>query len=125
MSRNVVAPETAERNASQPGGGYTFNALIPPEYAGVCFTVAALRLGDHAHLDIESGRAIPQPGYEGRPHYNCGRAGRLILRWHEWEVLRALLDQHENVHIAEVQQPTKGQLDHHLADAGRAKGERG
>ena len=113
MSRNIVAAETAEENRTGRQGGYTFHAPVDPEYEGVMFTVATVRLGDHAHVEIHSGRPVPESG-----NLNArgprGLAGRLILRWHEWEKLRPVLDDAAFIHIAEVENPTVGQLRHHV-----------
>lgn len=110
MTRNVVSPEDAEHNRTAPLGRYTFHALIPDTYMGIAITIACVRLGDHAHLDIDSGRSSgPGP----RPRTSRGYAGRVILRWNEWLKLRALLDTAEWIHIAEVENPTKAQLDYH------------
>lgn len=115
MTRNVVAPETAEANREEgTNGSYTFNAPIPREYDGICIVIAALRLGDHAHLDIWSGRHIPartDGQFEGTR--NVGHSGRLILRWDEWLMLRGILDDHEGVLIREVERATLGQLEYH------------
>lgn len=108
MTRNLVKPETAEENRVGRPGGYTFNTLPPDDYGGVVLVVAVVRLGDHAHLDVSSGRAVP-----GSPHLLRGGAGRLILRWHEWELLRSILEPHECVRIAEVENPTEEQARFH------------
>lgn len=118
MTRNLVDAETAERNRTEGHGGYTFNAPVASDYEGVVFTVACVRLGDHAHVDVESGRAVPRLGdilhpNARQPHYRRGRAGRLVLRWHEWEVLRELLALSGCVHIAEVERPTDSQIAFH------------
>lgn len=114
-TRNLVAPETADRNREGRAGGYTFHSPVSDGYEGIVYTVACLRLGDHAHLDIDTGRAIPQARAYGRvgPLATRGKAGRLIVRWEEWLLLRRLLDSSTFVHIAEVENPTIGQLKHH------------
>jgi hypothetical protein len=112
MTRNLISDKQTEANREFPGA-LTFNAFPPDDYDGVAFTVAAVRLGDHAHIEVESGRAIPQ-SIDGPPHLTRGLAGRLIFRWHEWQVLRAVLDQHECFRIAEVERPTQGQLEHYI-----------
>lgn len=117
-SRNVVADETAEANRSGKPGGYTFHSPLSEGYEGIAFTVACVRLGDHAHLDVQTGRAIPQgafgrDGYFRQPRVTRGQAGRLVLRWEEWLLLRRLLDSSTFVHVAEVENPTVGQLKHH------------
>jgi len=113
QSRNLVASETAERNRSEGQGGYTFNALIPDDYEGSVLIVAALRLGDHAHVEISSGRATRQPYSIKKHRLNYGKAGNIILRWHEWELLRSILESHDCVRIAEVERPSVGQLFFH------------
>jgi len=111
-SRNLIAPDIAEHNRAEGEGGYTFNAFPPDGYEGVVFTVAALRLGDHAHLEISTGRQIVQPNDRPRDHRST--AGHLILRWPEWELLRALLDTVPWTRVAEVERPTHGQLECHV-----------
>jgi hypothetical protein len=114
VTRNLVEPETAEHNRAMPGG-LTFNAEVPDEYEGTIFVIAALRLGDHAHLDIHTGRQVPTPRGGWRPTRHLSRAGRLILRWHEWLVLRSLLDVADvPVVLREVENPTKGNLEIHV-----------
>lgn len=110
-NRNLVSEETAERNRTIgiPGGA-TFNTFPPGDYEGVGFTFAAIRLGDHAHIEVESGRIVK--GYDDdvyNARYRMGTAGKLVLRWHEWELLREILEPHENVRIGEVEKPTQGQ----------------
>ncbi len=112
-TRNVVEPEQAERNRTEGIGGYTFNAFPPDDYEGLLLVVACVRLGDHAHLEVSSGRAGGAPGRPTTLHY--GLAGRLILRWPEWLKFRELLDTAPWVRIAEVERPTKGQLDRQMA----------
>lgn len=111
MTRNLVSPETAEQNRSDPPGRYTFHAPIEEGYEGLAFTVAVVRIGDHAHVEIESGRAVPRLGEPSR--VSRGRAGRLRLRWEEWIVLRDHLEEARFVHIAEVENPTIGQIRNH------------
>lgn len=106
--KNVVEPEVAELNRRGEGlGRYTYNAFPPEDYSGVLLVFAAIRLGDHAHIEVESGRQTPQP-HSIHPATNTGRAGKLILRWHEWEKLREILDAAECTRIAEVERPTPG-----------------
>lgn len=116
VTRNLIEPETAEYNRAQPGG-WTFNAEVPASYDGLLFVVAALRLGDHAHLDVHTGRQVAVPPGAWRPTRHLSRAGRLILRWHEWLVLRSLLDTPDvPIVLREVENPTKGNLEHHVGD---------
>lgn len=119
MTRNVVDAETAELNRGRSDeyrfGGYTFNAVIPGHYDGDALTVACVRLGDHAHIDVESGCTISSPptsSYFTRK-VTRGFAGHLILRWREWLLLRAALDAVPYVHVVEVESPNAGQLDYH------------
>jgi hypothetical protein len=114
-SRNVVDPATAEDNRTGRPGGYTFNAFIPSKYAGIGFTVACVRLGDHAHLDIFSGRHVTR--FHGSDPAFGGRAGRLVLRWPVWIKLRdEVLEPHPFIRIAEVENPTQGQLERHAGE---------
>lgn len=112
-SRNIISDEIAERARTElPAGGYTFNAFPPDDYSGHIFTYAVLRLGDHAHVEVSTGWQTIQPNGVSRDHRSV--AGRLILRWPEWLLLRKLLD--ESVpwtRIAEVEQPNEGQRKHH------------
>lgn len=114
-TRNLVSPDTAARNRETPGG-FTFNAEVPNDYEGLILVIAALRLGDHAHLDVHSGRQVPPPPpLDGRPTRHLGRAGKLILPWHQWEGLRDLLDSVDApVVLREVENPTKGNLENHV-----------
>lgn len=115
-SRNLIEDYIAEQNRDPTNerlGGYTFNAFPPDDYEGIIFIVAALRLGDHAHLEWSSGRQVPVPN--GRqPALNYGRAGRIILAWDDWLALRPTLDADERFRIAEVERPSQGQLDRHI-----------
>lgn len=108
-TRNLVSPEQAEANREREGT-YTFHAPIAREYEGVAVTVAAIRLGDHAHLDVESGRATAGPHARVQARPTRGHAGRLVLRWEEWLELRAALDASPFVHVCEVEAPTLGQV---------------
>lgn len=112
MTRNLIDDETAERNRTEGLGSYTFNAPLARDFEGVALTVACVRIGDHAHLDIESGRAVYQPDRIS-PRIARGRAGRLILRWEEWLLLRETLAATDYVHVAEVERPTFGQISFH------------
>lgn len=111
--RNRIAPDVAERNRTEGEGGYTYNAFIPAGTTGVGFTVAALRVGDHAHLDIDSGPIAERKPGEW-PEVNRGGAGHLTLRWHEWLVLREILAASDRVRIAEVERPTVDQMEVHI-----------
>jgi hypothetical protein len=106
-SRNLIVEEIAERNRTEGEGGYTFNAYPPDDYEGFVLVVACIRLGDHAHVEIESGRqVIPR---DGRPQIGRSRAGRLIFPWREWLLIRPLLEMVPWTRIAEVERPTQGQ----------------
>jgi len=117
QSRNLITDEIAESNRSgkRPGGGYTFNAFPPDDYEGFVLVVACVRLGDHAHLDVESGRQVI--GGNGDAQIHRSRAGRLIFPWHEWLRVRGLLELVPWTRIAEVENPTPGQLEHHSVPA--------
>lgn len=110
-SRNLIAEEVAEYNRTEREGGHTFNAFVPRDYEGAIFVVAALRIGEHAHVEVSSGRQIVQPNEEPRDHRSV--AGRLILRWDDWLMLRGLLEMVPWTRIAEVERPTPGQLERH------------
>ena len=110
MTRNLVDPIDWQRNRTEYRGRFTFNAPVEDGYEGISFTVAAIRLGDHAHIEITSGRHVYQYHAITTERGIQGRAGKLILKWNEWEVLRAILEPHENIHIAEVENPTLGQI---------------
>lgn len=112
MTRNEVTPETAEQN--RRGGGYTFNAFPPDSYEGTILTFAVLRIGDHAHVEVESGHW--RSGGPSRPSHSTGGAGKLILRWREWEHLRAVLDAGSPYRIAEVESPTSAQIVRYTAE---------
>lgn len=110
-TRNEVSTDTAERNRTLPGGWHTFNAFPPDGYSGIMFVFAALRLGDHAHVEVQSGRWLHGPS---GGTCNTGIAGRLILRWPEWIAMRDILDATTPWRIAEVENPTDKQLKHQL-----------
>lgn len=113
MSRNLVVPKDAERGRRQ--GGYTFNAFPPDDYNGLILVFACVRLGDHAHVETQSGRW--RSSGPSRPNGICGLAGRMVLRWPEWIHLRHHLDEHTPYRIAEVEKPTRGQLDRYVTTA--------
>lgn len=116
VSRNLITDEIAAN--SRGVGGLTFNAPIPFDYEGPAMTWAAVRIGDHAHITVESGNAVPRRaellregnGFRERPYYVMGRAGQMILRWHEWQMLRVVLDASLMMHITDVEKPNSGQL---------------
>lgn len=118
MSRNVVDEETAERNRTVGiGGGYTFHAVIPLERAGEHgLTVAAVRVDQHAHVHVMSGRISRRSRDDSWVEPSYGEAGWLVLRWPEWLVFRQALDLgSENVRICEVEKPTLAQAKYALA----------
>ncbi len=123
-TRNLVAEETADLNRRGAGlredGGFTFNAPLAADYTGPAFTVAAVRLGDHAHVVVESGQAVASPeGRFGRirvqPYLRVAKAGKLILRWHEWIILRDFLASDERFHVVEVERPTQGMIERYAS----------
>lgn len=126
-SRNVVAADVAERNRTVGlPGGYTFHAVIPTDRVGKNgLTFAAVRVGEHAHVEVLSGR-IRRRGPDIDAIYDFvepsyGHAGWLILRWPEWIVLRDALDTGTpDVRLVEVEKPTSGQAQHALAHEVRA-----
>jgi hypothetical protein len=117
-----VDDETTERNRTVGlPGGYTFHAVIDPKRVGKHgLTFAAVRVGDHAHVEVLSGR-IRRRGPDlseawdfVEPSY--GGAGWLILRWPEWLTLRDTLDRGSpDVRVIEVEKPTAAQARRFLA----------
>lgn len=118
VTRNLIAAETAERGRKV--GGYTFNAFPPEDYEGFVMVFAAVRLGDHAHVEIQSGRITL---HQERQTYNLGVAGRICLQWHQWVKWRDELDATTVHRIAEVERPTQGQLDRYVAPSVSDDGE--
>lgn len=113
MSRSLVTPGTADHNRRRdpggpPPGGCTFNAFPPEGYEGPILTFAAVRLGDHAHIEVRSGRWHINGPESARGI--TGQAGKLVLRWHEWAHLRDALDAGSVYRIAEVENPNAEQL---------------
>lgn len=122
FGRNLVPADTAERNRTVGWeGAYSFNAPIAASYGGPAVTVAAVRLGEHAHIDVDTGLACT-PSPKDMPEHAVvrgrGHAGHLVMEWGDWLVLRDALALHPGIHIAEVENPTQGQLDFHTG--GRA-----
>lgn len=113
--RNIVEPEDAERNRAE--GGYTFHAPLDCPAGSPALTVAAVRVGDHAHVHVESGTARTR-----RPRENefmaatRGFAGKLVLRWPEWLIFRDLLAADGRCHVVEVERPTPGQAERYMGD---------
>lgn len=110
MSRNIVSDETAERNRSEGRSGYTFNARPEADYEGRIVLAEAIRLGDHAHVTISSGRQTPMPASSRETTFNYGTAGRLILAWDDWLVLREILAADPRTIVSEVENPTPEML---------------
>lgn len=115
-TRNIVDPENAENNRTDGAGGYAFNAPILRGYEGHAIVFACVRLGDHAHIHVESGRAIVGGRETLDAQVRMGWAGKLTLRWPEWLLLCEIFDGDPRVWIAEVERPTKGMLDRYTAD---------
>jgi hypothetical protein len=114
VTRNIVPDETAERNRANGLSGYTFNALVPVDYAGPALTFEAVRIGDHAHVHVSSGRAVPHPWPKDR--ITRGFAGKLVLAWPDWLLLREILDTDPRARIAEVEYPSPGVARRYAAD---------
>lgn len=111
-SRNIVEPETAERNRTVGlPGAYTFHAVIERERLGKNgLTFAAVRVGDHAHVEVLSGCIRQRGPFDEFVEPSYGHAGWLVLRWPEWLVLRDALDAGSpDVRVVEVEKPTVGQ----------------
>ena len=106
MTRNTISEEGAEFARTSPLGFQTFKALIPDDYDGIALTVQCVRLGDHAHVVIDSGRHNSGPSHS----VSRGYAGRLVLRWNEWLLLRGLFDSVPWAQLFEVENPTHAQL---------------
>jgi hypothetical protein len=118
MTRNLITPEIAER--ARTTGSYTFNAFPPDGYVGPIMVFAAIRLGDHAHIEIQSGRwsdhkDIRSPSGTGSPH--VGLAGRVVMAWWQWEAWRDLMDATTPYRIAEVEAPTDAMLKRYVTVA--------
>jgi hypothetical protein len=114
-SRNLITPEVAKR--ARVYGGYTFNAMPPKDYDGPMMVFAAVRLGDHAHVEIESGRWLgPSVSHRGQESGAAcvGLAGRIVLRWHEWVAWRDNMDTTTPYRIADVERPTAAVLDRYM-----------
>lgn len=114
--RNVVTDEEAERNRTVREGGYTFHAPVEPGTFGPVIVFACVRLGDHAHIDIDTSVAVPTPFSDHNPELRRGSAGHLIMAWPDWILFRSILANSPIVHIAEVENPTRGQIGFHTRD---------
>ena len=115
MTRNLIAADIAAQNRESPGA-LTFNAPPPDEYGGPILVLATVRLGDHAHVDVYSGRQNALKDGQLHPTVHRGHAGRLVFAWRFWTALRDSLatDAHPEVLIREVELPTKAQLETHV-----------
>ncbi len=123
-TRNLVSHDQAEQNRST--GGLTFNAMPPVDYDGPMMVFAAIRLGDHAHVEVQSGRWLgTEPSHRDRNSgcANVGLAGRIVLRWHEWVVWRDVMDATTPYRIAEVERPTDAMLDRYVTTAPSDEGQ--
>ena len=123
-ARNLVSAHQAEINREI--GGLTFNAMPPDDYDGLMMVFAAVRLGDHAHVEVQSGRWLGTgPSHVGKNEGTAlvGLAGRIILRWHEWTAWRDLMEATTPYRIAEVEKPTKGQLERYVTAAPADEGQ--
>lgn len=117
MSRNVITADVLEERAIAIGdrdpvpGLKTFDTPPPDEYEGRMVVLEVLRLGDHAHITVCTGRQHARRG-SGRPAYHRGEAGKLVMAWTDWLHWRAALDDGpEWTWIAEVEVPTPGQIE--------------
>ena len=116
--RNLITVEVAERNRSGLPGGYTFNAYPPSGFDGRVLVFACVRLGDHAHVEVYSGRSIPSASdYEG-DHCWKGYAGHLVLRWPEWLLLREMSMMVAFTRVAEIENPTTEQVEWYVKGQG-------
>ena len=120
QSRNLVSEEQVAVNR-ECYGGLTFNAFPPEGYNGIVLVFAAVRLGDHAHVEVQSGRWVETHRAPGNAL--VGLAGRMVLRWHEWIRFRDDLDANTVYRIAEVEKPTDKQLDRYVTAAGSDAGQ--
>ena len=115
MTRDTIAPEVREeweREGWKRIGAWTFHAPVPPEYEGHCLTYEAVRIEEHWHIWVHSGRHVGYPTsvYSAEnQRYRTGFAGKLILRPAEWLVLREALDHDQRIGIFEVENPLPGQ----------------
>lgn len=91
-------------------GGRTFCAPPPLDYEGRVVCLEAIRVADHAHIEVSTGRQHANgPGRD--PTYHKGVAGRLVFAWGDWVHLRDALDAIPWVWLAEVEEPTPAQVD--------------
>lgn len=115
MTRSVVEPEQASANSERPGS-YTFNAPVLNGYEGHTMTFGCVRIGDHAHIHVHSGRAALRRNGVADASMLTGFAGKLLLRWPEWILLRTILDADPRVWIAEVECPTRAMAERYASD---------
>lgn len=120
MSVQLITPEVAEDNRQHAWGGYTFNLFPEDDYEGRVFVFAVIRIGDHAHIEVSTGWALP--ARHGRmASMNMGFAGRLVMAWRDWLTFRDTLAMGEDVRIAEVERPTIGQAERYVAAPSNAE----
>lgn len=106
MSRNVAEPDEEQAAA----GANTFATPPPDDYEGrlICFEV--VRLGDHAHVNVSTGRQHAN-GPRRTPTFHKGDAGRIVMQWEDWLHWRAALDSGPPWQwIVEVEHPRPGQI---------------
>lgn len=109
QTRNTVVPEALTEIRR---GAWTFHAPIRVDHAGDCFVFEAVRVGDHYHVWISSGRHVPPPARAHRSEratLRVGHAGKIIVRPAEWELLRGALDADDRIAVYEVEHPTEAQ----------------
>lgn len=116
-SRNTITELDLEERARIAGdrgpvpGLKTFDAPPPDEYEGRVVVLEVVRLGDHAHITVCTGRQHAKRA-STRPTYHRGEAGRLVMAWHDWLHWRAALDAGPAwTWIAEVEVPTPAQIE--------------
>lgn len=110
--RQRVSPKMMALNADHEGA-YTYNLFPPDDYEGRIVVFAVCGLGDHAHIQVSTGRQLI--GGDGEPYQNHGVAGNLVMAWGDWVALRDALEGFDFSRIAEVRRASRGQLAHHFA----------
>jgi hypothetical protein len=119
MSEQRITPEVAEHNRERTGG-YTFNLFPEDDYEGRVFVFAAIRIGDHAHVEASTGWALAaRHGQDSSVRHSF--AGRLVMAWRDWLVFRDKLAEGEDVRIAEIERPTIGQAERYVAAPSNAE----
>lgn len=106
-SRSVVTDPEGNRDRE---GCYTFNAFPPVDRSVRHLSVAAIRIGDHAHIEVASAWSHPHEKLPERSVEHRGVAGRLLMAWGHWLNWRAQLDADGVSRIAEVECPTRAML---------------